>query len=88
MAIYNFIGLINPEFTLSPYEYERHQSNDLFIKNLPKDKIPTTDDEITKLRQTSYRSALRIEQHKKIQFLTEIVILIILAIITFIAHWT
>jgi hypothetical protein len=87
IAIYTFIGITNPEFTISPYEYERHQSNALFIKNLPKDKVPATDDEITRLRQASYRTALRIEKHKGIQTLTEILILIVLAIITFIVHW-
>jgi hypothetical protein len=87
IAIYDFIGIINPEFTISPYEYERHQSNDLFIKNISKDKVPVTDDEITRLRQAGYRTALRIEKHKEIQALTEILILIVLAIITFIVHW-
>ncbi|MBT9538085.1 MAG: hypothetical protein IVZ94_08130 [Nitrospirae bacterium] len=94
IAIYNVIEIISPEFTLSAHEYTRHQSNDAFWKSCnnkydteKKEKKRPPDEELTKQRMESYQQALKSENRNAIQSLTKTVIVIILDIIFFIAHW-
>ncbi len=86
IGIYDIIGIINPEFTIGAYIYDRHQSDEGFSKQLPKDKIPAGE-ELTKLREASYQEALRSEKRSKIQSLTQVFIFVFIDIIVFTIHW-
>jgi len=69
VSIYNVIEIINPEFTLSAHEYNRHQSNDAFWKGwnnvyAPKKKEEERppEEQLTKLRLESYQQAIKSER--------------------------
>jgi hypothetical protein len=94
IAIYNTIEIINPEFTLNAHEYSRHQSNDAFWKDCDnnydtdkKENKRPPGEELTKRRVESYQQALKSERRAAFQSLTKTVIVIILDIIFFVAHW-
>ena len=93
IALYEVIQITNPEFTLSSYEYNRHQTNDAFWKNCDqyeskeKERKRPTEDELTKLRMDSYRQALQSERRDAFQGLTKAIIVIIIDIVFFLVHW-
>lgn len=88
VGIYDLVEIGNPEFTISSYEYKRHQSNESFIrKDCEKDKEIPSDEEITRQRLESYQHTLSIEQRNAFQSLTLVIIIVILGIIVFFIHW-
>jgi hypothetical protein len=87
IGIYDLIQIVNPPFTLDSYTYERHQSNEAFSKNWPKDKPSPQDEELTRLRKKSYQAALRAEKRGAVQSLTMVFIIILIDVVVFVIHW-
>ncbi len=87
MGTYDVIKIVDPEFTMSPYNYERHQSNEAFLNSWPKGKPQPRADELTQLREESYKSALRSEKRGAVQSLTMALIVLIIDTIVFAIHW-
>jgi len=93
VALFDVIQIANPEFTLNSQEYNRHQSNDAFWNNCgqydsgKKDKKRPTGEELTKRRLESYRQVLQSERRDAFQGITKALIIIIIDIVFFLAHW-
>jgi hypothetical protein len=93
IAVYNVIQIINPEFTLSSYEYDRHQSNDAFWKNdgcgYDKEKKleRPPEEELAQRRLESYRQVIKSEKRDASQSLTVASIIIAIDVIVFLVHW-
>ncbi len=94
IGLYDLVEISNPEFTISSYEYKKHQSNESFLKGdcgkeketLVDKKIPT-DEEITRQRLASFQNLIAIERRDAFQSLTLVSIILILNIILFFIHW-
>jgi hypothetical protein len=87
VAVYDVIQILNPEFTLNAWQLEKHQSNEKFIKDWPKNKPVPLGAKLTKLRQESYKQALRVERREALQSITWASIIIVLDVGLFWAHW-
>jgi hypothetical protein len=87
IGIYDIVQIMNPEFTISSYTYDRHQSNDAYVKDWPKDKPQPQGEELTRLREQSYQAALRSEKRGAVQSLTQVLIVILIDIVVFVIHW-
>lgn len=93
ISIYDIVRIVNPEFTMSSYEYNRHQSNDAYWKssdncgNDDKKGPRPTDEELTKQRLASYQQSIKSELRDAFQSLTQTVIIFIIAVVVFLVHW-
>jgi hypothetical protein len=93
VALFDVIQIAKPAFTLNSQEYNRHQSNDAFWNNYgqydpdKKDKKRPADEELTKRRLDSYQQVLQSERRDAFQGITKAVIIIIIDIVFFMAHW-
>jgi hypothetical protein len=93
IALFDVIQIAKPDFTLSSYEFNRHQSNDTFWKSCDKneskdkDKKRPAEDELTKLRTESYHQALQSERRDAFQGITKALIVILIDIVFFFVHW-
>lgn len=87
IGIFDFIQILNPEFTISSYAYEQHQTNEAFVKQWPKEKPQPQGEELTRLRKESYRAALKSEQRDAVQSVTQIFIILLIDIVVFAIHW-
>jgi len=87
IGLYDLVELAYPEFSLSSYEYERHQSDEAFMRRWPKDKKRPPEGEITKLREESYQTELRKEQRSAMQSLVQILIVLVIDVVVFFVHW-
>jgi len=89
IGIYSMVEIYKPEFTMFSYQYEGHQTNELFLKQQGY-KIKTPDlseEEKTEMRLESYKVALNSEARSGTQRLVKVVIIIAIDIIVFIIHW-
>ncbi len=99
---YNLIRVVNPEFTINAYEYERHQSNGAFrgfpgmelLRNTrglaparPAEISEPSDEELTRQREQSYQNVLNAEQRRGTQSLTMVGIVIFIDSLMFAIHW-
>lgn len=96
IGIYSVVQITNPEFTLSASEYGKHQSNDTFwdcgfrgayCSDEDKKKQRPSEIELTKKREISFASAIKGEQRDGAQSLVQMLIIIIIDIMLFFAHW-
>ena len=87
IGLYDLVQLTYPEFSLSSYEYERHQSDEAFMRHWAKDKKRPAEGEVTKLREESFRTELRKEQRSAMQSLVQILIVLIIDVVVFFVHW-
>ncbi len=102
IGIYDLIQITNPEFTLNPYEYERHQSNEAFGRSpriemrgvapgvapgVPIGPTKPSEEELTKQREESYQAAIRSERRSGIQSLTIVGIVMVIDLCVFGVHW-
>jgi hypothetical protein len=93
-VIYDVIKFINPEFTISTLDYNRHLNNDVFWRNgnhinyiTKKEIIRPPEQELTKQRIESYQTTLYAECRNALQDLTKNTIIIVISIIFFFVHW-
>ncbi len=90
IGIYDIVEIINPEFTMSSYAYEKHQTNDAFWKGKcsgDEEKQRPSGDELTKQREESYQRAIKSEKRDAFQSLIQIAIVLIINALVFIIHW-
>ena len=94
IGIYDIVRIANPEFTLSSYEYNRHQSNNAFwesykckYENKDKESKRPSEEDLTKQRQTSYQQEIKAEKRSGAQSLTIASIVILIDIVVFFIHW-
>lgn len=98
IGIYDLIQIMNPAFTLNPYEYERHQSNEGFqvapsreLRGLspavPAEEARPSEEEIARRREESYQAALRSEKRRGLQSLTIVAIVMVIDLSVFAVHW-
>ena len=96
VGAYSVIGIINPEFTISSYQYDEHQSNDAFWdrnKNRNRDWNEDIDpdrppeDVLSKQREESYTRVLSSEVRNNVQgVVIQSIVLFICTVLLFI-HW-
>jgi hypothetical protein len=96
IGIYDLIQVANPEFTVNPDEYERHQLNEGFQRNptlrglspaVPLEAPQISDEGISEQREQSYQSALRSERRRGLQSLTIVGIVMLIDLCVFSIHW-
>lgn len=93
ISIYDIVRITKPEFTMSSYEYNRHQSNEAYWKssnncsNDDKKEQRPADEELTKQRLASYQQSIKSELRDAFQSLIQSVIILIIAVIVFLIHW-
>jgi len=90
-GLYNFIGVVSPDLTMSSYKYEYHQSNERYknhcCKKNKKSETEKSEAEITKLRTENYKIELRSEARSCLQKITKNIIYILLAGMLLFVHW-
>ncbi len=98
IGIHDLIQIGIPEFTMNPYEYERHQSNQAFgpsplLMNralapaVSTEPLESSAEELTEQREKSYQGALRSERRRGLQSLTIVGIVMVIDILVFGVHW-
>jgi len=89
IGLYDLLEISKPEFTMSAYTYQRHQTNDAFIQDECKEigKKKLSEEKKTQLRLASYERALKTEQRDAIQSLVKVLIILSLDGLLFWLHW-
>ena len=98
IGIHDLIQIGIPEFTMNPYGYERHQSNQAFgpsplLMNralapaVSTEPLESSAEELTEQREKSYQGALRSERRRGLQGLTIVGIVMVIDILVFGVHW-
>ena len=94
VAIYDVVQIANPEFTLSSYEFNRHQSNDAFWEshkckydNKDKELKRPPEEELTKQRMENYQQAIKSEKRDAVQSITLASIILLIDTVVFLVHW-
>ena len=87
IGIHNLIQIGNPECTMNPYEYERHQSNQAFAPAVSTEPSESSSEELTEQREKSYQGALRSERRRGLQSLTIVGIVMVIDFLVFGVHW-
>ncbi len=94
IASYNVIQILNPEFTLSSYEYNRYQTNDSFWEGGPSsyrvdrnENQRPSEEALTQKRLESYQRAMAGEARDGFQSLVKSIIVIVLDIVFLGIHW-
>jgi hypothetical protein len=92
MAGYALFQIATPDVTMAAYIYDKHQSNDAFMKSRRScseegAQAKLSDAEITKQRQESYALALNAEKRAGYQALIHSIIFILVAAIALVLHW-
>lgn len=97
IGTYSVVQIANPEFTMNSYQYDKHQSNDAFwdcssrgnyCSDEDKKKQRPGEEELTKKRLSAFASAIKSEQRDGSQSLVRMLIIIVIDIVVFFAHWT
>jgi hypothetical protein len=90
IALYDFVQIAVPEITLHSYIYERHQTNEAF-RTAPQGTTESiaglSEDQLTKRREESYKSALNAERRDGWQSLLRMAIVMLVDLIFFAVHW-
>ncbi len=91
MAGYSLFQIATPDVTMSSYIYDKHQSNDAFVKSRgscdKEAQAALSDAEITRQRQDSYALALNAERRSGFQSLIHSLIFIVVTSATLALHW-
>jgi len=87
VGVYDVIQMSKPEMTLSSNQLEKHQTNEAFIRDwLSIEKMPD-DQEITVLREKSYKAALNAGSRDAAQSFIKVVAALVIIIVVFFVHW-
>ena len=86
-GVYDVIQMNLPETTMSSWHYERYQSNDNFIRDWPPDKEVPDDEELTRMREQGYITAIELEVRDARQSLIVVAIIILITAALFAIHW-
>ena len=83
IGIYDVIEVANPEFTMNPYVFERHHTNEAFTKDIGKKYKGLPDEKIEEKRLQSYDSAIRSERREGFQSMVQLFIIMLIDIVVF-----
>jgi hypothetical protein len=99
IGVYSTIGILDPEITLSSWEYNPHQTNDDYWEDkqnsnyspLEEKKenaiVRPSEDELTEQRLESYALALKTETRENKQSILQISIILFICTALFFVHW-
>jgi len=87
IGVYDILEMSQPELTLKSFQYQRHQSNEAFTRNWPKNKEKPSEAEMTRMRAKSYAVALEAEKRDAIQSFIRVLIVITIDMVIFLFHW-
>ena len=87
IGIYDVIEMSNPEMTLSSEQLEKHQTNEVFVRNWSSDKEMPGDREVTALREKSYEKALSAGARDAVKSFIRVVTVLVIIIVIFFVHW-
>jgi hypothetical protein len=90
VLIYSTVGVVNPELTMSSYEYEKYLNNDNFKSKggITKEKAESlSDEEITVKRETAFAPEIRKERRKQSQSMLFSAIYFFVSSIILLIHW-
>ncbi len=96
LLIWNFVEVATPEFTISSRDYECHQTDgaykDCFSGQYQYTKsenpeIFPSGEELTKSRKSAYAQVIKSEQRNATQGIVQKLIIIIIDLLVFFAHW-
>ena len=89
IGAYDMVELAVPEFTLSSYQHDQHQSNDAFFQGDCEKKSAEglTEEAKTAKRLSSYETAIKAERRDAIQSLIKVLIVLLIDLAVFFAHW-
>jgi len=87
-GVYNIIGMVNPDLTMSSFTYDPLQSNERYReKCCEDDKSKKTNEEIARLREEAYKIELRSEARDSLQKAIKNLIYVLLSGIVLFGHW-
>ena len=86
-GVYDVIQMKLPETTMSSWHYERYQSNDNFVRDWPGDKAVPDDEQLTRMREQGYVTAIELEIRDARQSLIVVAIILLITAALFAIHW-
>lgn len=91
MAIgtWDVVQIAAPSFTMGSWEYERHQSDEVFRRSLERrgSDEELAPEEVPRRREESFRSALRAQRRSGVQSLVMVLIVLLVDAVLFAWHW-
>ena len=93
MAVWNVVSIAVPQFTMSNYQWQQYQSDETYSKQLlmghscNKDYVAPTGKALTDARVKALSEALASQRHGDISSLIHNIIILLINIVVFLAHW-
>lgn len=94
MTVWDTIEMTAPEFTINNVDYEAHLNDESYRKWLiqrnqyrAENYTPPERKALSKSREESWARELRAEQRGALQSLVKNIIVLIIALLAFVAHW-
>ena len=93
MAVWNVVSIAAPQFTMNNYEWQQFQSDDTYSKQLSmghgcnKDYVVPTGQALTDARVKALNDALASQRHGDISSLIHNIIILLINVVVFLAHW-
>jgi hypothetical protein len=88
IGAYDLLEMSNPNLTLNSHSYQQHQTNEAFKRrgwSNDKEKLP--EEEITEMREKSYKVELEAERRDAVQSFIRVLIVMLINIGIFLIHW-
>ena len=87
MSLNYIVRIVNPNLTISSYEYDRSLTDEAYLRNWPTGRPLPDPASVPKLRAEAFESALRSEQQNGRRDLIESLTYVIAGLIAFGIHW-
>jgi len=99
IGTYSTIGILDPEITLSSWEYNQHQTNDDYWQDKQNSSyspveekkenaiVRPSEDKLTEQRLESYELALKTEKRENKQSVLQVSIILFICTALFFVHW-
>lgn len=94
MTAWNVVALSSPEFTINNHIYDAHLTDENYRHWLRQQNQYCTEDykppegaELTKSREINWQHEIRVEQRGALQNLVQNVIVLVIDLLVFVAHW-
>jgi len=93
IAVWNVVSIAAPQFTMNNYEWQQFQSDDTYSKQLSmghscnKDYVAPTGQALTDARVKALNDALASQRHGDISSLIHNIIILLINVVVFLAHW-
>jgi hypothetical protein len=87
MSLNYIVRIVNPNLTVSSYEYDRSLTDEAYLSNWPTGRPLPDPASVPKLRAEAFDAALRSEQQNGRRDLIESLTYVIAGLIAFGIHW-